>query len=485
MREFDRSPRRSEPNADGRVETVARRALSPVPVQGEPARRRAHEVVRRFGEVVALDGVSLTVRAGAIHGLLGPNGAGKTTLMRILTGLVEADTGKVSIAGCDPALNTRALRDAHRPRPVRRPVSVPASLRNRESPLLRTAAGTPPPSRARPRGRGDRAGRASPTPHTFASGVYSHGMQKRLAVARGLITDPTVLLVDEATHDLDPEAAENIRTLVRELAARGTAILWTTQRVDEVRGFADAVTLLDHGRVRFAGTVPELMSHALPRRYLLHLARRDLPASGTPADCRRRSTGWARSPQRRTVATITIFLPCKSTSVLGEALARIRAAGYELLGCRDERSEVEDGVSVVDARSRRMISAAEHAPGRWSIFVEETAKLLRIRAAGLPRRLELPIRLRHRCARAPPAGASLLLRRASGRRVEAAGIRRLAGLLHAVRGRSGSRWRHSSRSGSAASPQRCGRSRCSAPWNPSSRRRPRRRPSSWVPSSTT
>ena len=103
-------------------------------------------------------------------------------------------------------------------------------------------------------------------------GVYSHGMQKRLAVARALLVDPAVLLVDEATHDLDPEAAENVRSLVRDLAGRGTAIIWTTQRVDEVRGFADSVTLLARGRTRFAGTVAQLMAHAFPRRYLLRLA---------------------------------------------------------------------------------------------------------------------------------------------------------------------------------------------------------------------
>ena len=96
--------------ADGLAQPQLATVERPAEPTPEPFVVSARHVVRRFGEVVALDGVSLTVRPGEIHGLLGPNGAGKTTLMRILTGLVEADAGEVSIAGCDPAQNTRALR---------------------------------------------------------------------------------------------------------------------------------------------------------------------------------------------------------------------------------------------------------------------------------------------------------------------------------------------------------------------------------------
>ncbi len=96
-------------------------------------------------------------------------------------------------------------------------------------------------------------------------------MQKRLSIARALLTSPEVLLVDEATHDLDPEGAHVVRELVAALADDGTAVLWTTQRIDEIRGFADRVTLLREGEVAFSGTVPELMAHAIPRRYLLRI----------------------------------------------------------------------------------------------------------------------------------------------------------------------------------------------------------------------
>jgi ABC-type multidrug transport system ATPase subunit len=301
----------------------------------------ADNVVRRFGDTVALDGVSLAIRAGEIHALLGPNGAGKTTLMRILTGLVEADSGKVVIAGCDPNLNTRTLR--------RRVGLVPSGDR---SLYLRLTGIENLLFFARLQGIPRRPALVRVTEAieqvglTHAArvrvGVYSHGMQKRLAIARGLITYPTVLLVDEATHDLDPEAAENIRSLVRALAARGTAIVWTTQRVDEVRGFADNVTLLAYGRVRFAGTVPELMAHALPRRYLLQLARRDVPVPGTLDGMQAALAGLGSIAPTADGSSDHYLLSLDEQVLLGEALARISAAGYDLLGCRDERSEIEE-----------------------------------------------------------------------------------------------------------------------------------------------
>jgi ABC-type multidrug transport system ATPase subunit len=309
----------------------------------------ARQVVRRFGDVVALDGVSLIVRAGEIHGLLGPNGAGKTTLMRVLTGLVEADSGEVRIAGCDPAQNTRTLRT--------RIGLVPSGDR---SLYLRLSGLENLLFFARLQGLRRRAALARAAEAIEAVGltdaarvrvgVYSHGMQKRLAVARGLLTDPVVLLVDEATHDLDPEAADNIRSLVRELAARGTAVLWTTQRVDEVRGFADGVTLLAQGRVRFAGTVPELMSHALPRRYLVHLRIRDMREQPAAEALGQALDGLGSITATADGGHDHHLLALREDALLGDALARIRDAGYELLGCRDERSEVEEAFLTLTRR---------------------------------------------------------------------------------------------------------------------------------------
>ena len=105
--------------------------------------------------------------------------------------------------------------------------------------------------------RGDGAARTrcwsssgSPTQCGSASGFYSHGMQKRLSIARALLTEPSVLLIDEATHDLDPEAAARDAGARPRPCRRGAAVVWATQRIEEIRGFADAVTLLREGRPR-------------------------------------------------------------------------------------------------------------------------------------------------------------------------------------------------------------------------------------------
>jgi ABC-2 type transport system ATP-binding protein len=298
------------------------------------------DVSRRFGRVVALDRVSLVVGGGAIHALLGPNGAGKTTLLRVLTGLVDADSGHVRVAGLDPAGGGRELR-----RLVGLVPSGDRTLYLRLSGLenlvffgrlhgFRRRAATLRAHEVLEAVGLEDAARVS-------VGVYSHGMQKRLAVARALLVDPAVLLVDEATHDLDPEAAENVRGLVRDLADRGTAIIWTTQRVDEVRGFAGSVTLLARGRTRFAGTVAEFMTHALPRRYLLRLA--DVRGNnGPPSPALEAGLAGLGSIFQTGDDATHYLMSLEDGAALGDALAGIRAAGFQLLSCRDERSEVEE-----------------------------------------------------------------------------------------------------------------------------------------------
>jgi ABC-2 type transport system ATP-binding protein len=107
-------------------------------------------------------------------------------------------------------------------------------------------------------------------------GTWSHGMQQRLSVARALLTDPPVLLIDEATHDLDPAAAASVRELVAERAERGAAVLWATQRLEELRGFASEVTLMAAGTSAFNGTVEDLAARAVPdlsRRHASELER--------------------------------------------------------------------------------------------------------------------------------------------------------------------------------------------------------------------
>ena len=212
------------------------------------------------------------VAPGEIHAILGPNGAGKTTLLRIMVGLTDPDDGEVLLAG-KPIHGARPSGGApvDGAGPVGRPILLPPPHGSREPGLLRPSPGDEPPACARACPRVSGRCRAL-RPAGQRATTYSHGMQKRLAIARALLTEPPVLLFDEATHGLDPLAAEQVRTLVTASARVGAAVVWTTQRVENpwLRGPRDA----PRRRIecRFQGSVPALMAHGIsapiPRRAL-------------------------------------------------------------------------------------------------------------------------------------------------------------------------------------------------------------------------
>ena len=299
-------------------------------------------VSQAFDGVDALSDVSMSVRSGEVRALLGPNGAGKTTLLRTLMGLLIPTSGHVRVLGLEPAQRPLALRS--------RVAFVPSgdrSLYLRISGLenLRFFARLSgmPVREALQRshaaledvGLTDAGGRAVKT--------YSHGMQKRLSVARALLTRPEVLLVDEATHDLDPEAADQVRFLVRRAAENGCAVIWTTQRIDEIRGLADVVTLMRGGRVCFEGSVPLLMEHATLRAYVLRIG--DGP--GAPGAARMQEAvrpfgELVPTADEASGAAPYHSLRLRDDAVLGDAIAALVAAGTQVISCTEERSALEE-----------------------------------------------------------------------------------------------------------------------------------------------
>jgi ABC-2 type transport system ATP-binding protein len=342
----------TSPNTDARVvvataRTIRRETGMPTTLTPSETRLRQPDVVapsivvrdvsRRFGARHALKGVSLQIVPGTVHALLGPNGAGKTTLLRILTGLLKPGAGEVSILGEE--LGSRTLQS--------RIGFIPAGDR---SFYLRISGRENLAFFARLHGIGrrdafERADRALTSvglgdAARLRVGAYSHGMQKRLSIARALLTEPEVLLVDEATHDLDPRGALIVRELVTELASRGAAVLWTTQRLDEIRGFADRVTLLREGETCFSGTVPELMAYAIPRRYLLRIR------NGTPNSPMLGAKLQEALGARGTIApdggAEHFVLALADDAVLGDAIASLTHRDVDVLACREERSEIEE-----------------------------------------------------------------------------------------------------------------------------------------------
>jgi ABC-2 type transport system ATP-binding protein len=308
----------------------------------------AQSVSMAFERKLALDDVTLDVRASEIHALLGPNGAGKTTLLRILAGLLSPTSGTARVVGIEATDSPRALRRAIGlvPSGDRTFYLRISGIENlvffaRLHGFRRRAA------ESRAREALERVGLADDGDKPV--GLYSHGMQKRLSVARALLGEPRALLVDEATHDLDPEGAERIRSLVREAVGRGTAVLWTTQRVDEIRGLADRVTLLGDGTVRFSGSVPGLMAHATPARWVLRIGNGGSPDGRAP-DLQAALAGVGSIAALLDGDPEHHVLSLRPDATLGEALARLTTAGVAVLACREERSEIESAFLALTGR---------------------------------------------------------------------------------------------------------------------------------------
>jgi ABC-2 type transport system ATP-binding protein len=211
---------------------------------------------KRFGEVVALDGVSFAVPAGTVLGLLGPNGAGKTTAVRILTSILRADRGRAEVLGIDVARFPQSVR--LRIGLAGQYAAVDESLTGREN--LRMVGKLTHLSSADANRRADELlGRfnledAADRPLK----TFSGGMRRRLDLAAALVHRPPVLFLDEPTTGLDPGSRLDLWEIIAELVADGTTLLLTTQYLEEADRLADRIAVIDGGQVIAEGTSAEL-----------------------------------------------------------------------------------------------------------------------------------------------------------------------------------------------------------------------------------
>ncbi len=216
----------------------------------------ARDLWKSYGDLAAVAGVSLEVRAGEILGLLGPNGAGKSTTVAMLCGLVAPDRGVVRVGGV--VLEGDAGAQKRRLGLVPQEIALHEDLRAIENVRLFGALyglkGRNLEDRARAMlekvGLGDRA---RDKPETF-----SGGMKRRLNIACALVHDPEVLLLDEPTAGVDPQSRNAIFESLEALRARGKAILYTTHYMEEAERLCDRIVILDHGRVIASGSAAEL-----------------------------------------------------------------------------------------------------------------------------------------------------------------------------------------------------------------------------------
>lgn len=217
-------------------------------------------LVKRFGSFTAVDGVSITVAPGQIHGFLGPNGAGKTTSIRMIAGLLKPDAGRILVNGHDLALEPEAAKAALGFIPDR--PFIYDKLTAGE--FLRFHGGLYGMD------GGDTDTRITEMLEIFELGrwqhelveSFSHGMKQRLVMSAAFLHRPTAVLVDEPMVGLDPRGARLIKDIFRLMASRGVAILMSTHTLEVAQEMCDLISIILKGRIIAHGTVADVRSMA-------------------------------------------------------------------------------------------------------------------------------------------------------------------------------------------------------------------------------
>ncbi|MBX8637646.1 MAG: ABC transporter ATP-binding protein [Thermoplasmata archaeon] len=212
----------------------------------------AHGLVKSYGEIKAVDGLTLNIRRGEVYSLLGPNGAGKTTTIEMLEGLRHPDAGSISILSMDPWKNTLELRKRVgvipqgfnfigkiTPREAIRHYCILFGVRDNSKELL------------------------SLVDLTDMTNVYfehlSGGQKQKLGLCLAMVNDPEVIFLDEPTTGLDPQARRNMWDVIKRLKSEGKTLLLTTHYLEEAERLADRVGIVDHGRMLAEGTPDDII----------------------------------------------------------------------------------------------------------------------------------------------------------------------------------------------------------------------------------
>ena len=227
---------------------------------------QAVNLTKRYGQVAAVDGIAFDIQRQECFGFLGPNGAGKTTTMRMLSCLAQPDAGQLSVLGLDPAVHARAVK--RRIGVVAQEINLDVELTVREN-LLVYARYFDIPRREAGR-RADQLLAFVQLTDRAHDGVdrLSGGMKRRIQIARALVNEPELVLLDEPTTGLDPQARHLVWERLRALKEQGVTLVLTTHYMDEAEQLCDRLVVMDKGRIAREGAPAALIAAEVGREAL-------------------------------------------------------------------------------------------------------------------------------------------------------------------------------------------------------------------------
>jgi ABC-2 type transport system ATP-binding protein len=299
---------------------------------------QVENLVKRYGDLEAVRGVSFSVEEGEVFGLLGPNGAGKTSTIEVLEGLRVADGGRVSVCGFDPVRNPTELK-----REIGAALqftSLPDKLKVTEALRLFSSfynRGRQPEELLKRFGLEEKR-------NAFYSQL-SGGQKQRLALAMALVNDPKVLFLDEPTAGLDPQVRREIYDIVEELKHEKKTIVLTTHYIEEAERLCDRVAIVDHGKVIAQGTPRELKQ--------------------TSANTSRVEVRLAKPASNGTLKTLD-----------GVVDARELGGAY-VLHCQRTAPAIVALVKHLEAEGNELVSLEIATPSLEDVFIELTGRRLR------------------------------------------------------------------------------------------------------------
>ena len=306
-----------------------------------------HRLTKRYGELTALDNLSMSVDRGQILGFIGPNGAGKTTTIRILVGELRPTSGSARIAGAD------CLHDSKK---IKRLVGYMPdvfgaydNMRVREYlDFFGAAFKIPRPQRTR---RIDEV--MDTTGTTYMKDRYveslSHGMKQRIGIARTLLHDPEVLIMDEPANGLDPQARIEMREILLRLAEAGKTLIVTSQILPELSRICNQVAIITHGQLRAFGTLDEI-NRMVSQHRMIEVQLTSAQQLDRAAELIRPHVEQDAEVTGSAAEAIVRFSTSKSEKELGDILARLVQEGVGVSQFRELQTDLEDAfISITRA----------------------------------------------------------------------------------------------------------------------------------------